>query len=78
MKIQTCGPSALALSTTVPLNALNAPLPVFYGVDFVAFVTMDDELGTCVGPNTEAIFNDLLSAVKHSKDSKIQKMDGRK
>jgi len=51
-------------------------LPVFDGVSFEDYVTMDDELVTCVEPDLGAIFNEILSATKHIEDSKVQKMDG--
>lgn len=64
-------------TTSVKENELSlSPLPVFDGVDFVDYVTIDDELVTCVEPDPEAIFNEILSATKHSEGSKVQEIDG--
>lgn len=52
-----------------------SPLPVFDGVCFEDYVTMDDKLATCVEPDPEAIFNEILSATNHSEDSKVQEID---
>ena len=50
-----------------------SPLPVFDGVNFEDYVTMDDELITCVEADPEAIFSEILSGTK---DSKVRETDG--
>ena len=48
-----------------------SPLPGFDGVDFEDYVTMDDELVTCVEPDSKAIFNDILAATKHDVEATL-------
>ena len=66
-------------TTSVQYNELLlSPLAVSNDIDFEDYVTMTDEFATCVQPDSEAIFNEILSVTQHSKRNKVQEMDRQK